>query len=327
MPADIEELLLVPRPSAPPNSAALLRYYLSVAPELAGRARGDQEAPRADAGLSDDIGDGGAAGRTIRGRRIRHHRGEFLQPEERVEPEVLSALPPLPAGSAAQPSRFRPLAGRSAQSAGRPSDDESSVGRLLRPRLGADHGGFRLHRRAADASRIARLAGGGVRSPRLVAQDDASADRHQRGLSAIVARDAGIAGPRSGQQAAGARAALCGWRRNCCAIRPWERAVCCRTRSAGRASFRRSRQPSRPRAPTGRWDGKPSEGRIATAAGCIPSASARRRSRVHDLRCAQRRGVRRPARGVEHAAASADVAQRCRVSGVCPGARAAGRRA
>jgi hypothetical protein len=40
-----------------------------------------------------------------------HHRGEFLQPREQVEPAVPAFLPPLPPGRGGEPVEFRPLAG------------------------------------------------------------------------------------------------------------------------------------------------------------------------------------------------------------------------
>jgi hypothetical protein len=97
-PADVEELLLAP---AARRTAAqrehLLRYYLSVAPELA-REREEIKKLRAQAPAYPTTLV--MAERPANNPRptYRHHRGEFLQPQERVEPGVLSALPPLPPG-------------------------------------------------------------------------------------------------------------------------------------------------------------------------------------------------------------------------------------
>jgi hypothetical protein len=98
MPADVEELLLVP---ATGRTAAqrerLLRYYLSVAPELAAEREAIKklraQAPAYPTTLV-------MAERPANNPRptYRHHRGEFLQPQERVEPGVLSALHSLPPG-------------------------------------------------------------------------------------------------------------------------------------------------------------------------------------------------------------------------------------
>ena len=99
----------------------LRRYYLAVAPELAK----EREA-------IDQLAEGVAAsirrrwswpsGRAENPRpTFVHNRGEFLQPTERVEPGVLSMLPPLPAGCAARTGwtwragwsrRTNPLTGR-----------------------------------------------------------------------------------------------------------------------------------------------------------------------------------------------------------------------
>jgi hypothetical protein len=98
MPAEVEELLLVPaaRRTAEQRDS-LLHYYLSVAPELAP----EREAIK-------KLRDGMPAYPTTLVMKerpannprptFRHHRGEFLQPQERVEPDVLSAVYPFPAG-------------------------------------------------------------------------------------------------------------------------------------------------------------------------------------------------------------------------------------
>jgi hypothetical protein len=98
MPAEVEDLLLIP---AAQRTAAqrrrLQRYYLSVAPELTGEREAIQklraQAPAYPTTLV-------MSERPANNPRptYRHHRGEFLQPQERVEPGVLSALHPLPEG-------------------------------------------------------------------------------------------------------------------------------------------------------------------------------------------------------------------------------------
>jgi hypothetical protein len=99
MPADVEELLLVPAAKRTAEQRQrLLRQFLRTAPELAAeRAAIDklrQQMPAYPTTL------------VLRERppenprpTYRHNRGEFLQPTERVEPAVLSVLPPLPAGA------------------------------------------------------------------------------------------------------------------------------------------------------------------------------------------------------------------------------------
>src|SRR5262249_47709057 len=114
---------------------------------------------------------------------------------------------PTAARRAAEPADVRPLAGRPAQPARRPGDDEPPVGRFLRPRPRADHGGLRLPGRAADALRAARLARGRIHGPQMVAETDAPADRDECDLPAGVVRHPGIAGEGWRQQAAGARPA------------------------------------------------------------------------------------------------------------------------
>jgi hypothetical protein len=99
MPAEVEALLLVPAAKrSPAERERLLRYYLSVAPELSGeRAAIDRLRAQLPAYPTTLV----MAERPANNPRptYRHHRGEFLQPQERVEPDVLSALPPLPAGA------------------------------------------------------------------------------------------------------------------------------------------------------------------------------------------------------------------------------------
>jgi hypothetical protein len=99
MPADVEELLLVPAAKRTAEERLRLqRQFLRTAPELAAqRAAIDklrQQLPAYPTTL------------VLRERppenprpTYRHNRGEFLQPAERVEPAVLSVLPPLPAGA------------------------------------------------------------------------------------------------------------------------------------------------------------------------------------------------------------------------------------
>jgi hypothetical protein len=96
LPADIEALLLIPvgrRTVA--QRDRLLRYFLSVAPELAAEREAIHKLlDRMPAYPTTLV----LAERPPENPRTTyvHHRGEFLQPTERVEPDVLSVLPPLP---------------------------------------------------------------------------------------------------------------------------------------------------------------------------------------------------------------------------------------
>jgi hypothetical protein len=78
-----------------------------------------------------------------------------------------AVLPPLPKGCAAQSPRPRQVARRSGQSAHGPRVGQSRVGEVLWLRLVQDHGEPRLAGRVPGASRVARLAGGGVHAQRL----------------------------------------------------------------------------------------------------------------------------------------------------------------
>ncbi len=100
MPGDVAALIA--KPAAQRTAAdrqRLLDYYLSVAPELAPareaiqRLRDQLPAYPTTLVMSERPA---AHPRATH----RHHRGEFLQPREAVSPDVLSFLPPLPAGAA-----------------------------------------------------------------------------------------------------------------------------------------------------------------------------------------------------------------------------------
>jgi hypothetical protein len=96
LPADLEDLLLIPAERrTPAQRDQLLRHYLSVAPELAGeraaiqKLRDQMPVYPTTLVLSERPPDNPRPTYV-------HRRGEFLQPAERVEPGVLSVLPPLP---------------------------------------------------------------------------------------------------------------------------------------------------------------------------------------------------------------------------------------
>jgi hypothetical protein len=96
LPAEIENLLLIPAERRTAEQRALLlRHYLSIAPELAGEHAAmrqlEAQLPRYPTTLV-------LAERPASETRptYLHERGEFLRTTDRVEPNVLSLLPPLP---------------------------------------------------------------------------------------------------------------------------------------------------------------------------------------------------------------------------------------
>ena len=100
-----------------------------------------------------------------------HKRGEYTQPTERVQPGVPAFLPPLPKG--VKPDRL--AFARWLVSPENPLTARVAVNRAWAAFFGRGHrandGGLRLSRRAADASAIARLAGGAIHARRLVDEE------------------------------------------------------------------------------------------------------------------------------------------------------------
>ena len=185
--SDIEQLLLKPDQACTPEERQhLMRSYLSIAPQLA-TARAEIQKLR-------DAMPQQPTTLAFRERPANyprptflHKRGEFLQPTERVEPDVLSLLPGLPEGGAAQSPGAGPLAGGWAKSADRPGDGQPAVAGIVRPGDRPYDRGFWLPGRIANAPGIARLAGGRDGPAALVAEA-AAADRDQRHVSTIVGR-------------------------------------------------------------------------------------------------------------------------------------------
>jgi hypothetical protein len=95
MPADVEELLLIPADGRTPEQRQrLLRHFVTVAPELAAeRAAIDKLRAQRPAYPTTLV----MAERPPENPRptFLHNRGEFLQPTERVEPAIPAVLPPL----------------------------------------------------------------------------------------------------------------------------------------------------------------------------------------------------------------------------------------
>ena len=98
-PREIEELLLIPTASrTTEQTQKLQQHFLSVVPELAAERQEIQKLRDALPKLRSTL--------VLQERpahyprpTCRHHRGEFLQPREQVEPDSLSFLPPLPANA------------------------------------------------------------------------------------------------------------------------------------------------------------------------------------------------------------------------------------
>jgi hypothetical protein len=99
LPADIEELLLIPgRQRTGLQRDRLLQYYLSVAPELAAERAAIQKLREQLPAYPSTLVLLERPPGSPRPTHV-HRRGEFLQPTEPVEPDVLSVLPSLPRGA------------------------------------------------------------------------------------------------------------------------------------------------------------------------------------------------------------------------------------
>jgi hypothetical protein len=95
LPAEIEELLLVPAAKRTPSRRdQLLRHYLSIAPELAGEREAIKKMREQIPAYPTTLVLAERPPDNPRSTTI-HRRGEFLQPAEPVEPNVLSVLPSL----------------------------------------------------------------------------------------------------------------------------------------------------------------------------------------------------------------------------------------
>src|SRR5262249_20663114 len=99
LPIEIENLLTISKKDRQPaERERLFKYYLTVAPELAAaRAEIDKLRARLPAFPTTLV----MAERPASDPRATHvhHRGEFLQHRQQVQPEVLSMFAPLPAGT------------------------------------------------------------------------------------------------------------------------------------------------------------------------------------------------------------------------------------
>ncbi len=250
-----------------------------------------------------------------------HNRGEYLQPTERVEPAVLSILPSLAEGRPSQPAGSGALAGVAGQSAHGSRDDEPPVGHVLRPRPGPHHRGFRLPRASRPATPSCSTGspwscsrqGGSIEA-------NAQVDRDECDLSAVIAGDSGIAGEGSGEPVAGPRAArppggggdpgrgLARQRPARGASRRPERVPAAAARRHHRGDLRRPR-----------LEGQPGRRPLSTRVVYLHQAHRPVRD-GDDLRRTQRRGLRGPSRGFQHAIAGPDALERPGVPGGRAGA-------
>jgi hypothetical protein len=99
LPAEIEDLLLVPAAERTPRQRdQLLQQYLSIAPELAGEREAIKKLREQIPAYPTTLVLAERQPDNPRSTTI-HRRGEFLQPAEAVEPNVLSVLPSLPKGT------------------------------------------------------------------------------------------------------------------------------------------------------------------------------------------------------------------------------------
>ena len=131
-------------------------------------------------------------------------RGDYRNQADKVEPGVPAVLPPLPRRTRRQ-TDLTWRAGLSIPA--HPLTARVAVNRYWQMYFGngtgEDRRGFRLAGRTADASRIARLAGDGIRPDGLGCQGDAAADRNVGHIPASVASNTRAAGKGSREPSAG----------------------------------------------------------------------------------------------------------------------------
>ncbi len=260
---------------------SLRKHFLAVAPELAA-ARAEIEKLRSrHAGLSHDARHGGAARRRTRRPTHVHHRGEFLQPTRRGRSRACCRSSPR--------CRRRTPHDRLAFARWLVDPDNPLVGRVTVNRQWAAFFGRGLVRTAEDFGyqgeppthpELLDWLAVEFAEPRLVDEADAPADRDQRHVPAVVAPtlpEQLRSDPENLLLARGPRVRLEAELVRDAALRverpAWP------TRSAGRASSRRSRPGVTAEGAYGPLAWKVSEGRTATAAACTRSPSGRPRTR------------------------------------------------
>ena len=194
IPFELEPILLIPEGERKPEQVDRLRaYYLSVAPELA-KAR--EAIAKLESEIPEDPITLVMAERPPDNPRptFVHNRGEYLQPNDRVQPAVLSMLPRDGAGASAQPVRPGTLAGLGVEPAHGARHDELPVGGFFRQGDRADGRRFRLPGRAPVAPRATRLPRHFAGRTGMVNQRDAPGHRHELDLPAVFAGNARVAG-------------------------------------------------------------------------------------------------------------------------------------
>jgi hypothetical protein len=99
LPADVEAVLTTPAEQrTAPQDDRMLAYFLSVAPELASEREAIKKLRDSMPAYPTTLAFQERPANNPRATFV-HHRGEFLQPAEKVEPGVLSVLPSLPEGA------------------------------------------------------------------------------------------------------------------------------------------------------------------------------------------------------------------------------------
>ena len=137
-------------------------------------------------------------------------------------------------------ARSGEVAVRSGQSAHGTRHRESHVAAVLRHRPGRHRKRLRHAGLAADASRVARLAGQRTGPPRLEHEEPAPADRHVGDLSAKLGVARRSSRARSEQPIAWPVSRGSGSKPRRSATRRWRPAACCARRSAAPAFIPRS---------------------------------------------------------------------------------------
>src|SRR5205823_4385638 len=102
-----------------------------------------------------------------------------------------------------EPARSGPVASRSAQPTDSAGDDEPFLAALLRPGHRGNRERLRYPGHAADAPRVARLAGDRVYRPAVEHEGDAPVDRDLRDLSPGQRRPPRAGNPRPAQPVTG----------------------------------------------------------------------------------------------------------------------------
>ena len=153
-------------------------------------------------------------------------RGEYDKRRDPVKPDTPDVLPPMPADLPQQPARPRAVAAAARAPADGPRDGQPLLAGGLRHRPRPHGGRLRRQRRAAVASRAARLAGGRVPRVGLGREAVLQAAGHVGHLPPVGRGDAGEAREGPAEPAALARARGSAWTPRWSATTPWPPAAC-----------------------------------------------------------------------------------------------------